>query len=140
TELEHPHHYRSKAGHSKTALWKIRRPGHCNVSGTERLQAVLAVNAWIDGVAPEREKDATVPPPARESTALRENGGLSGKVTFVSPGFGNLSSDLVAADLKTLDLGLGDRVMLKASTATLEATVARYYTDVDEGKASVYVT
>lgn len=140
TELEHPRHYLSKSVDGNTALWEIRRPGHCNVSGAERLQAVLAVDAWIDGTAPEKEKDATVPPPARESTALKEDGRLTGEVTFVSAGFGNFSSDFVAADLEALELGIGDKAILKSSSATIEATVARYYSDVGQGKTSVYVT
>lgn len=140
TELDHPRHYRGKAGPDLTALWEIQRPGHCNVSAVERRHAVLAMDAWIDGTPPEKDKDATVRPPARKSTAAKADGGLAGKITFVSSGFGNLSSDLVAADLASLGLKVGDKVLVKSAGAQLEATVALYRTDVGEGEASVYVT
>ena len=65
---------------------------------------------------------------------------MAGKITFVSAGFGNLSSDLVAADLASLGLKVGDTALVKSAGAQLEATVALYRTDVDEGKATVYVT
>ncbi|MEK7950661.1 SAM hydroxide adenosyltransferase [Luteolibacter soli] len=141
TELDHPSHYREKASVESTALWEVKRPGHCNVSAIERYNAVLAVDSWVDGTVPEqdRDKDGTVRPPARESTATKVEGGLAGKITFVSASFGNLSSNLVSADLDTLGLKVGDKVIVKGGTQ-LEATVALYHTDVEEGKAAVYVT
>lgn len=140
TELDHPRHYREKAGTEKTALWEVKRPGHCNVSAIERYNAVIAVDGWIDGTVPEKDKDGTVRPPARESTADKVDGGLAGKITFVSGSFGNLSSNLVSADLDTLGLKIGSKVIVKSGAAQLEATVALYHTDVEEGKAAVYVT
>jgi dienelactone hydrolase len=140
TELDHPRHYREKAGADKTALWEVKRPGHCNVSAPERYRAVLAVDGWISGTAPEKDKDGTVRPPSRKSTATKANGGLAGKITFASAGFGNLSSNLVAADLEKLGLKVGDKTIVKSDKAQLEATVALYRTDVDGGQASVYVT
>ena len=140
TELDHPRHYREKAGAEKTALWEVKRPGHCNVSAIERYQAVVAVDGWIDGSVPEKDKDGTVNPPARTSTATKVDGGLAGKITFVSASFGNLSSDLVAADLDALDLKVGDKAIVKSGAAQLEAIVALYRTDVEEGMGAVYIT
>ncbi|WP_264501302.1 SAM hydroxide adenosyltransferase [Luteolibacter flavescens] len=141
TELDHPRHYREKAGMAaNTALWEVKRPGHCNVSATERYNAVVALDAWIDGTAPEKDKDATVGPPVRKSTAVKKDAGLSGKITFVSAGFGNLSSDLVSADLETLGVKVGDQVLVKSDAGEIVATVALYHSDVGEGHASVYVT
>jgi S-adenosylmethionine hydrolase len=98
------------------------------------------MDGWIDGTVPEKDKDGTVRPPERKSTAAKTNGGLAGKITFVSASFGNLSSDLVAADLDTLGLKVGDKAIVKSGAAELEATVALYRTDVEEGMASVYIT
>jgi S-adenosylmethionine hydrolase len=98
------------------------------------------VDGWIDGATPEKDKDGTVRPPARESTATKVEGGLAGKITFVSASFGNLSSDLVAADLDALGLKVGTKAIVKSGAAQIEATVALYRTDVEEGKAAVYVT
>lgn len=140
TELDHPRHYREKAGAEKTALWEIKRPGHCNVSDPERLAGVLAVDAWIDGTAPEKDKDGTIRAPGRKSTATTVDGGLAGKITFVSGSWGNLSSNLVAADLEALGLQIGDKTKVKGPGGELEVTVCRYRTDVAEGAGALYVT
>jgi pimeloyl-ACP methyl ester carboxylesterase len=140
TELDHPRHYREKAGAERTALWEVKRPGHCNVSDPERHAAVLALDAWIDGKAPEKDKDGTVGTPARKSTAAKVDGGLAGKITFASASWGNLSSDLVAADLGTLGLEVGDKARVQAKGGELEVTVCRYRTDVPSGEGALYVT
>ncbi len=140
TELDHPRHYRKEAGPEKTALWEIKRPGHCNVSEIERLKGVLAVSDWLDGKAIEKERDGTVPPPVRESTARMKGDDLAGKVTAVSELWGNLSTDFVAADLQTLGLKTGDTALLKNEEKILEANVVRYWSGVGEGKAAIYVT
>ena len=46
----------------------------------------------------------------------------------------------MSADLETLGLKVGDKALVKSGKAQLEATVALYRTDVEEGTAAVYVT
>lgn len=140
TELEHPKHYRQQEGGAKTALWEVKRPGHCNVSDLERLNAMLALNDWIDGKAIEKERDGTVPPPVRESTATKVEGGISGKITVVSESWGNLTSDLVGADLAALGLKIGDKAVVKNGEKSLPVTVVRYWSEAKEGEAAIYVT
>jgi hypothetical protein len=140
TELEHPRHYRKEAGGEKTALWEIKRPGHCNVADIERLNGVLAVNDWIDGKAIEKERDGTVPPPVRASTARKAGEGLVGKVTLVSESWGNVSTDLVAKDFEALGLKPGKTAVLQHGGKKVEASVVRYWSEAAEGKAGVYVT
>ncbi len=140
TELDHPREYRKKAGDELTALWEVRRPGHCNASPVERLNAVLAVDAWIDGKPPEKDRDGTVPPPERQSTAKAVDGGREEKITHVVGSWGNLSTGFVAADLEALGLKLGDTALFKRDDTTLEATVCRYRSDVPEGKTAAYIT
>lgn len=140
TELDHPRHYRKEAGAEKTALWEIKRPGHCNVADIERLNGVLAMNDWIEGKTIEKEKDGTVPPPVRTSTARKEEGGLVGKVTLVSESWGNVSTDFVAADFEALGLKSGDAVVLEHRGKKLEASVVGYWSEAEQGKAGVYVT
>ena len=112
-ELDHPVAYRAKAGAEKTALWKVNRDGHCNTSDAERLNALRAVDAWIDGKPPEREKDGTLAPPRRPSMATKlESGGLEGSIRQASESWGNLSTDLVAADLEALGLKRGDTAVV----------------------------
>jgi len=140
TELEHPQHYRKQAGPEMTALWEIKRPGHCNVSPTEQLAGVLALDAWIDGKEMVKERDGTIPPPARESTAKKDGSGLTGQITKVAESWGNLSTDLVAEDLKALGLKLGDKAELKGPKGTLEVTLARHWSEAERGKAVVYLS
>lgn len=139
-ELEHPKHYLGKAGTDMTALWEVRRAGHCNTSDAENLQAVLAVNAWIDGKPLEKEKDGTVPTPQRPSTAKNIDGGLSGNIRMASESWGNLSTDFVAADLESLGLKLGDRAVISNGKSKLEVSIVNYRSDAQQGKGALYVT
>ncbi len=140
TELEHPRGYWRKAGDELAAFWEIKRPGHCNVSDIERLNGVLAVDSWIDGKPPEKDRDGTVPPPERQSTARIVDGGREGKITHVSGSWGNLSTGFVTADLEALGLKPGGIAQLKRGDAILEATVCRYHSEVPEGKTAAYIT
>lgn len=137
TELDHPRNYRKEAGADKTALWEVKRPGHCNVSDAERLDAVLAVNGWIEGSGIAKEKDATVAPPVLASTAQKVDGALVGKITAVSESWGNLSTDLVAADLETLGLKPGDKAILKG-VKELEVIVARDWSEAEKGQGVIF--
>jgi dienelactone hydrolase len=139
-ELEHPKHYRTKAGPEKTALWEVKRDGHCNTSDAERLQALLAVDAWVDGTVPAKEKDGTVYPPVPESTAKKVDGGLEGKVTLASESWGNLSTGFVAADLTALGLKTGDKAMVSGSKGKLAVKVVGYRSDVASGEGALYLT
>jgi pimeloyl-ACP methyl ester carboxylesterase len=141
-ELDHPAAYRAKAGGGKTALWTVKRDGHCNTSDAERLNALRAVDAWIDGRSPEGEKDGTVSPRQRPSTARKVNrGGLEGGIRQASESWGNLSTDLVAEDLETLGLKRGDVAVVSGpGEGTLEVTVVGYRGQVKEGQGALYLT
>ncbi len=139
-ELEHPKHYHGKAGADMTALWEVRRNGHCNTSDAENLQAVLAVNAWIDGKAPDKNKDGTVPPTIRPSSATKSDAGLTGKIRMASESWGNLSTEFVAADLESLGLKIGDKATVSSGGKKLEVSVVNYRSDAEQGKGALYLT
>ena len=140
-ELEHPVAYRAKAGAEKTALWTVKRDGHCNTSDAERLSALRAIDAWIDGKPPEREMDGTVAPPERPSTAKKlEGGGLEVIIRQASESWGNLSTDGVAADLESLGLKRGDKAVVAGPGGRLEVTVVNYRGEVEQGKGALYAT
>ncbi len=140
TELDHPVEYREKAGNGFTALWEVKRPGHCNVSDRERLNALLAIDAWVSGDPPGKNQDGTVLPPERESTARVSGNAREGKTSHVSEPWGNLLTTFVAADLDALDLEAGDPLLVKRGDAVLEATICGYRDDVPRGKAAAYIT
>ncbi len=139
TELDHPKHYREKAGTEKTALWEVKRAGHCNVSGAERTQALLAVNDWIDGKVPDKDKYGTLPPPDRPSTAELIDGGFRGKVTDVSPAWGNVSTNLVATDFTKIGLKPGGTCWIETPKKKAEVTVCTHFSDAPRGKVAIYV-
>lgn len=139
TELDHPRHYREKAGTDRTALWEVKRAGHCNVSGAERTRALVAVNEWIDGKVPEKDKDGTLPPPDRPSTAQPVEGGLKGKAATISPAWGSVTTDLVAADLAKLGLKPGGTGWLKTPKKIAEVTVCTHFSDAPQGKVAIYL-
>lgn len=140
TELEHPRHYRTTAGTESTALWEVARAGHCNVSGAERVKALLAMNDWIDGKVPDKDQDGTLPPPDRPSTAQPVEGGLQGKATAISPAWGSVSTDLVAADLAKLGLKKGDTGWITTGKKKAEVTVCTHFSDAPhQGKVAMYV-
>jgi S-adenosylmethionine hydrolase len=118
----------------------VKRDGHCNTSDSERLQALLAVDAWVDGTVPAKEKDGTVYPPVRESTAKKVDGGLEGKVTLASESWGNLSTGFVAADLTALGLKTGDQAVVSGSKGKLAVKVVGYRSDVASGEGALYLT
>lgn len=139
TELGHPKHYRQEVGPEKVALWEIKRPGHCNVSDIERLNGVLAVSDWTEGKEVAKEKDGTVGSPERPSTARKEGEALVGKVTVVSESWGNVTTDLVAKDFEVLGLKVGDTAVLEGGKK-IEVQVVKYWSDLEAGKAGVYLT
>ncbi|RYD39155.1 MAG: hypothetical protein EOP85_16445 [Verrucomicrobiaceae bacterium] len=139
TELDHPRHYRKEAGTEKTALWEVARAGHCNVSGAERVQALLTINEWIDGNVSDKDKDGTLPPPDRPSTAQSVEGGLQGKATGISEAWGSVSTDLVARDLSKLGLKQGGSGLLKTAKKTAEVTVCTHFSDAPRGKVAIYL-
>lgn len=140
-ELGHPVAYRAKAGADQTALWTVKRDGHCNTSDVERRNALRAVDAWIDGKPPEREMDGTIPPPERPSTARKlDDGGLEVTIRQASESWGNLSTDGVAADLQALGLKRGDKAVVTSLGGRLDVTVVNYRGEVERGKGALYVT
>ena len=140
SELDHPKRYRETAGAERTALWVVKRNGHCNTSSAERLQAVMAVDGWIGGKVPGKDLDGTVPPPERPSTAKRIDGALEGTIRASSAAWGNLSTDFVAADLTALGSKMGETVVVSAGEKQLEAKRVGYRSDVPEGGCALYLT
>jgi len=130
-------HYFKKAGDLHCALWKIERPGHCNVADAEKLAAIQALEDWRAGKPVPREKDATTPIPDKPSTAVRS---LIGKASRVSESWGNITSTYVKSDLETLGAKLNDKLLLSVGTKSQILIVARHYSEVPRGKGAVYIT
>jgi len=130
-------HYFKKAGNSHCALWKIERPGHCNVADVEKLAAIKSLQDWNDGKAVPREKDATTPIPNNPSTATTA---LIGKASHVGKAWGNITTTYVSSDLKTLGAKLKDRLRVTVGTKSETFILARHYSEVPIGKGVAFIT
>ena len=129
--------YHKKAGKQFCAIWKIERPGHCNVSDKEKLAAVKGLESWKAGEEVERQKNATLPIPNLPSTAKFA---VIGKAERVSESWGNITTSFVADDLKALGVALKDEILVMAGTKSETLTLARHYSEIAYGKGVGYVT
>ncbi len=129
--------YFKKAGNTHCALWKIERPGHCNVADAEKLAAIQALEDWKAGKPVTHEKDATTPVPSKPSTAATV---LMGKASRVSESWGNITSTYVKSDLETLGAKLNDKLLLTVGNKSQILIVARHYSEVPRGKGAAYIT
>jgi len=91
-------------GKNRPALWYVERDGHVNLNSAERIQAVQAMEQWLesgkrpDG-APPFGLDVTVDLSDRPTTVDELPDGYRVKVTAIDPIFGNVDTDMVAWDL-----------------------------------------
>lgn len=129
--------YFKKAGEKFTALWKIERPGHCNVSDSEKLTAIHALEDWLDGKEVTREKDATEAIPQHPSSAEIS---LTGTITHLNESWGNLTTSFVASDVKTLQVKLGDKLLVSTGSANQVVTLTEHYSLLPQGQGAAFLT
>ena len=128
--------YHKKAGDKNCALWKIERPGHCNVSDLEKLSAINALERWNSGGDVARKKDATLALPKRLSTAIPA---LVGKVDRVSESWGNIITSFVTSDLTKLGVKLKDKLIIRAGAKSHKVTLVTHYSEAAKGQAVAYI-
>ena len=129
--------YFEKAGDQFTALWKIERPGHCNVSDSEKLSAIRALEDWLEGKEVSREMNATEAIPEHPSLAEVS---LTGAITHLNESWGNLTTSFVASDLQTLEVKLGDRLLVTSGANKQVVTLTQHYSLLPQGKGAAYLT
>jgi len=86
------------------------------------------------------ERNGTIAPPKRPSTAKETDGGLLGNIRMASESWGNLTTAFVATDLETLGLKLGERATISSGDNKLEVVVANSRSDAEQGKGVLYIT
>lgn len=123
----------------RPALWILDRDGHVNLNASERWAAHLALGRWLGaGIRPPgwvgEPFDATVvvDPPA--SAARPRGDGLEGRVVRVDPVYGNLHTDLVAADLERVAGRPGGRFLVEVFGAREQIVWGTGYSDVKGGR------
>lgn len=141
------------------AVWILQREGHVNINAAERLAAVAAMSAWVEsggqrpGGTGRNPRDVTVDQGARASqaepiTQVRRGGGTSkvnvpamrGRVTAVDPIYGNVETNLVAADLYELGVELGEKIHISVGSKSWTVRWANSYADVGEGDLVAFLT
>ncbi len=127
------------------APWRVERDGHVNLSRAERAAAVMALIGWLDGGdrppgTPAQPHDATMaaPPPAAAGQTVP--GGLRGLVAAVDPAYGNLDTNLTAADLARLGLARGDVGGVRCDGPARRIRIGATYADVAPGELVAFVT
>lgn len=140
TELHYPTQYCKRANSDKTAMWTIKRPGHCNVSDFEKWNALTTLDAWIDGKKIDLKKDGTIPPVKLPSTAQKNKHGLQGKITHINASWGNITTSFTLADVHSLKLKLKDSFIVKSPSSKLKVTLAQHYSELPAGAPVAFVT
>lgn len=126
------------------ALFLIAREGHTNINQPERLEALGALNAWIergpDALPPPGENrgyfDATIPPdPVPSTAAVHPNGrGFDTRVAEVDAVNGTLLLEAQAGDFAAAGITPMTFFTLGAGGRTLRALYGRTYADVKSGE------
>jgi len=128
----------------RPAMWILDRDGHVNLNAAERLGAHAALQEWLEGGVRPRgwvgePYDATVIPEPLPSRARQRDGGLEGTVVAVDPVFGNLTTDLVAADLEQVAGREGARFLVRGFGTEEKIHWGVTYTDVKPDRLVAFV-
>jgi hypothetical protein len=125
-------------------LFRVSRNGHVNVNQSERLIALRALNAWIDGGPGRLPKpaptdifyDATQPPTPGPSqvTLLAEAHSFTTRVNEVSGVYGNVQLNAQAADFEAAGIKMLNWFQLKVGDKTYRVRYGRDFTDVKRGE------
>jgi len=144
SEMVSPRDYAFRANTApvKPSLWRLERDGHVNINGAERLQAVRAMDQWLDtGRRPPGDppygQDVTVDRSGRPSVAEATAQGLLGTVVAVDPAYGNVDTDFVVADLDSL--GIDRRFRVRSGETTRRIYFGDSYDDVEVGKLVAFI-
>lgn len=119
-------------------LWTVERPGHVNINSAERLDGFQALVAWSESGVSPGARDATrlmVP----DSSAAIQGKVAAGRITRTRPLYGNIYTSFVAADLRQLGIGMGDRFDLTHGSQTVSVTFATTYSDVPQGEWVAFI-
>jgi pimeloyl-ACP methyl ester carboxylesterase len=126
------------------ALFLISREGHDNINQAEHLEALRALNAWIERGPEALPKpadqapyfDATVAPDPGPSTAAPHAGGhgFDTRVAEVDAVYGNVLLEAVARDFADAGIPPMTYCSVRAGGSTYRTLYGRTYSDVRNGE------
>ncbi len=137
-EADAPKFYAKGAPTGSVAVWTVERPGHVNLSSREQRAAMEALIQWLDGAAPELNRDATAPGNPGPSQARFTENSAEAKVGGIAPVHGNFETAFIAEDLQKLGLKQGDRFQVEANGKVLEVLWGTGFSDVPEGEGVAF--
>ena len=126
------------------ALFLIARDGHTNINQAEHLEAIRAMNDWIDGGAdalpqpqpPSRYFDATLKPlPGPSTSQMHLDGmGFESRVSDVDRVYGNMLIEAQAPDFAAAGITPMTYFQLVAGGKVYRTLYGRTYSDVKIGE------
>lgn len=120
------------------AIWQIHRTGHVNVNSAERLAALRALIAAIEGGSLPSREDATLELHPHSVAAHFQNT-TAGTIRRLRPLYGNIYTNFVPEDLTQIGVTIGDRFTMTKGTETHPITYAKAYSDVPYGEWVAFV-
>jgi hypothetical protein len=143
-EIADPRAYAAKVKKGNASIppvvWYVSRDGHVNISSTEEDAAIKALITLVETGKIEKGKDAILPPPVRESSALFKDGGAYAVIKYIHPVYGNMEIDLIEKDLKKLEIQKGTSFKLTFKDKQVNVFWGDAYGDVPKGEWVAFVT
>ena len=143
-EIADPRSYAARVEKGSASIspvvWYVSRDGHVNISDTEEYAALEGLFTLVETGKIEKDKDAILPPPVRESSALFKDGGAYAVIKYIHPAYGNMHIDFIEKDLKKL--GIQKRTSFKLTFKNKQFKVfwGDAYGEVPKGEWIAFVT
>lgn len=140
SEFDGPKDYASPIlANPRPILRRVDRDGHVNVNSSERAEALKSLIRFSEGKREAASSDGTRLPPRTPSTAKFADGSATGRITRVNPFYGNLTLDLLEADLKKLGIKRGDRFRMTLGKTTVSPLYGSDFSDVARGEWVAFI-
>lgn len=143
-EISDPRSYAAKVKKGNAVIppvvWYVSRDGHVNISDTEENAAIKALITLVETGKIEKNKDAILPPPVRESSALFKDGGAYAVIKYIHPAYGNIHIDFIEKNMKKLGIQKGTSFKLTFNNRQVNVFWGNAYGDVPKGAWIAFVT
>ena len=143
-EIADPRSYTAKVKEGNGSLlpvvWHVSRDGHVNISDTEEYEALQGLFTLVETGKIEKNKDAILPPPVKESSALFKDGGAYAAVKYIHPVYGNIHIDVIDKDLDKLGIQKRTSFKLTFNDKQVKVFWGDAYGDVPKGDWIAFVT
>ena len=123
-----------------SAVWVVKRDGHCKVNGAEVRQALDALLTCDRTGNLERDRDATITIEGQPSIAAFRDGRAYAKVTHITGGFGNIPTEFVQADMERLGIQPGSHFTVGRADKEFRVFYGKQYADVPKGEWVAFIT